>query len=68
MAARCYRNRGKREGWSVHVEACQRSRLSEVKYCTVHGLERGTFARWLNVRTDTKMAKLRVERATLERK
>ena len=68
MASRYYDNRGKREWWSVHVEAWQRSGLSQVKYCTVHGLERGTFARWLNVLTDAKMAKLRVERATLERK
>jgi len=68
VASRYYDNRGKREWWSVHVEAWQRSGLSQVKYCTVHGLERGTFARWLNVLTDAKMAKLRVERVALERK
>ena len=68
MASRYYDNRGKREWWSVHVEARQRSGLSQVKYCTIHGLERGTFARWLNVLTDAKMAKLRVERVALDRK
>ena len=58
MASRYYDNRGKREWWSVHVEAWQRSGLSQVKYCNVHGLERGTFARWLNVLTDAKMTRL----------
>ena len=53
------------------VSACrggQRSGFSQVKYCTVHGLERRTFARWLNVLIDAKMAKLRVERVALDRK
>ncbi|PHR11650.1 MAG: hypothetical protein COA41_19980 [Sphingopyxis sp.] len=59
MASRYYDNRDKHEWWSVHVEAWQRSGLSQVKYCTVDGLERGTFVRWLNVATDAKMAKLR---------
>jgi Transposase len=59
---------GKREWWSVHVEAWQRSGLTQIKYCNAHGLKRGTFARWLNVLTDAKMAKLRVERVAAERR
>ncbi|PHR95799.1 MAG: hypothetical protein COA68_16800 [Oceanobacter sp.] len=51
----------------MHLEAWQRSDLSQVKYCNVRGLERGTFARWLNVLTGAKMAKIRVERVALER-
>lgn len=68
MASRYCDNRGKREWWSVHVEAWQRSGLSQVKYCNVHGLELGTFARCLNVLTDAKMAKMRVERVAVDRK
>lgn len=67
MASRHFDNPGRREWWSVHVEAWQRSGLTQKKYCNVHGLERGTFARWMNVLTDAKMAKLRVERVRAER-
>jgi len=38
------------------------------QYCKVHGLKRATFARWLNMLIDAKMAKIRVDRAALERK
>ena len=62
-----YERQGKREWWSVHVEAWQRSCLTQIKYCNIHGLERGTFSRWLNALTDAKMAKLRVERVAAER-
>lgn len=68
MASSHFDKPGKREWWSVHVEAWQRSGLSQKKYCAIHGLERGTFARWMNALTDAKMAKLRVERVALERR
>lgn len=67
MASNYYERQGKREWWSVHVEAWQRSGLTQIKYCNIHGLERGTFSRWLNALTDAKMAKLRVERVAAER-
>ncbi len=68
MASDYFDNRGRREYWSVHVEAWQRSGLSQVRYCNVHGLQRNTFARWLGVLTDAKMAQIRVERVRSERK
>lgn len=68
MASDYFDNRGRREWWSVHVEAWQRSGLTQVKYCAAHGLQRNTFARWLGVLTDAKMAQLRVERVRSERR
>lgn len=68
MASRHFDNPARREWWSVHVEAWQRSGLSQRKYCRQHRLTDTTFARWLNVLTDTKMAKMRLERMTAERK
>lgn len=68
MASRHFDNPARREWWSLHVEAWQRSGLSQRKYCNVHGLTEKTFARWLNVLTDAKMAKMRVERVAAERK
>lgn len=68
MASGYFDNAGKREWWSVHVEAWQRSGLTQVKYCAVHGLERNTFQRWLYALTDAKMAKMHVERVRSERR
>jgi hypothetical protein len=68
MGSQYFDSPGKREWWSVHVEAWQRSGLSQKEYCAIHGLGRGVFSRWLNALTDAKMAKLRVERVALERR
>ena len=51
MAARShFDNPARREWWSVHVEAWQRSGLSRRKYCRVHKLTETTFVRWIDVR------------------
>lgn len=69
MAGRShFDNLARREWWSVHVEAWQRSGLSRKKYCRVHKLTDKTFARWIDVLTDAKMAKIRVEREAAERR
>jgi Transposase len=68
VASDHFDNRGRREWWFVHVEAWQRSGLTQTKYCAQHGLVRNTFARWLGVLTDAKMAKIRVERVRSERR
>ena len=69
MAARShFDNPARREWWSVHVEAWQRSGLSRRKYCRAHKLTETTFARWIDVLTDAKTARIRVERAAAERR
>ena len=69
MAARShFDNPARREWWSVHVEAWQRSGLSRRKYCRVHKLTETTVVRWIDVLTDAKTAKSRVERAAAERR
>lgn len=69
MAGRShFDNRARREWWSVHVEAWQRSGLSQRKYCRVHKLTAKTFARWIDVLTDAKSAKILVERAAAEQR
>ena len=69
MAGRShFDNPARREWWSVHVEAWQRSGLSQRKYCRAHKLTVKTFARWIGVLTDARMAKIRVERAAAERR
>lgn len=69
MAGRShFDNPARREWWSVHVEAWRRSGLSRKKYCREHKLTDKTFARWIGVLTDAKMAKIRVERAAAERR
>ena len=61
-------NPARREWWSVHVEAWRRSGLSRRRYCRVHKLTETTFVRWLDVLTDRKTAKIRVERGAAERR
>lgn len=69
MAGRShFDNPARRKWWPVHVEAWQRSGFSRKKYCRVHKLTDKTFARWIDVLTDAKMAKIRVERAACERR
>ena len=41
------KNRARREWWSVHIEAWQRSGLSRKIYCRQHRLTEKTFGRWL---------------------
>jgi transposase-like protein len=42
-----FQNKARREWWSIHIEAWQRSGLSQRAYCRRHRLDQGTFARWL---------------------
>jgi transposase-like protein len=47
VASRQTKNRARREWWSVHIEAWQRSGLSRKIYCRQHRLTEKTFGRWL---------------------
>jgi hypothetical protein len=42
-----FQNKARREWWSIHVEAWQRSGVSRKAYCRQHRLDENTFARWL---------------------
>jgi transposase-like protein len=52
MARRVFDNPGIRAWWQIHVEAYRLSRLTIAKYCSVHGLARGTFNKWRRELTD----------------
>lgn len=47
MATTQIKNKARREWWSVHIEAWQRSGLSRKIYCRQHRLTEKTFGRWL---------------------
>jgi hypothetical protein len=42
-----FQNNARREWWSIHIEAWQRSGVSCKAHCRQHRLDEGTFARWL---------------------
>ncbi len=63
-----YENKAWREWWSVHVEAWQRSGLSQRRYCARHRLSTKTFAGWLKVLTDVKLLRIQAELAREERR
>jgi hypothetical protein len=54
VASKHFQNPGRREWWSIHIEAWQRSGLSRERYCRSHRLDVGTFARWLIAVGDAK--------------
>ena len=62
MASKHFKNPALREWWSVHIEAWQRSGLSERRYCRIHRLIGTTFTRWLRTITGGR-AKIRAQNA-----
>jgi len=44
-----FQNKARREWWSIHLDAWQRSGSSRKAYCRQHRLDDGTFARWIKV-------------------
>ena len=46
MASKHFQNKGRCEWWSIHMEAWQRSGLSQRRYCAQHRLTETTFLRW----------------------
>src|SRR5208282_1528235 len=47
VASKHFKNKARRQWWSVHVEGWRRSGLSQSKYCRAHRLTETTFNRWL---------------------
>ncbi len=61
MGSKHFENRARRQWWSVHVEARQRSGLSRRRYCRTHRLSEDVFRRWLNVLVDGKASRAKAE-------
>ncbi len=53
-----FENTARRSWWLVHVDAWQRSGLSQRRYCRQHRLDTTTFARWLKVLGDAESLRL----------
>ena len=47
MGPKHFQNKARREWWSIHVEAWQRSGVSQAEYCRQHRFDEKTFTRWL---------------------
>lgn len=61
------KNRARIEWWKIHIEAWQRSGLSQRHYCREHRLDTGTFARWLKKLADVNALKIKRELEREER-
>lgn len=66
MVSRVFRIKAKRVYWQTHIEAWQRSGLSQKSYCDEHRLCPNTFRRWLKMFEENAGQKL--ERAEKRRK
>ncbi len=65
MASKHFENAARREWWAVHIEAWQRSGLSQRRYCRTHRLTDTTFTRWLRAIADVEVAKIRAQNARI---
>ena len=65
MGPKHFKNKARREWWSIHIEAWQRSGLSQRRYCRMHRLTDTTFTRWLRAITDAEAAKIRAQNAKI---
>ena len=62
------KNRARREWWQVHIDAWQRSGLSQRRYCREHRLGEDAFRRWLKALADTEALKIKRELEREERR
>jgi Transposase len=63
-----FQNKARREWWSIHIEAWQRSGLSQRRYCAQHRLTETTFVRWLRVLVDANALQITAELQRQERR
>ena len=47
MGPKHFKNKARREWWSIHIEAWQRSGVSQAEYCRQFRFDEKTFTRWL---------------------
>lgn len=55
MAARRTENKARREWWLLHIEAWQRSGVSQRRYCRTHRLGENNFRKWLHRLVDANL-------------
>jgi transposase-like protein len=67
VATKHFANKALRAWWSTHVEAWQRSGLSQRAYCRRHHLTETTFVRWRKLFVDEKALRAEAELAREER-
>lgn len=68
MGPKHFQNKARREWWSIHIEAWQRSGVSQAEYCRQHRFDEETFTRWLKHLAGEEAARKLVEyRAELRR-
>ena len=65
MATKHFENVARREWWAAHIEAWQRSGLSQRRYCRTHRLTDTTFTRWLRAIADAEVAKICAQNARI---
>ena len=47
VGSKHFQNKARHECWSIHIEAQQRSGVSQAEYCRQHRFDEKTFTRWL---------------------
>jgi transposase-like protein len=63
-----FQNAARREWWSIHIEAWQRSGLSQRRYCAQHRLTETTFTRWRKALGAAKAQQIKAEILLEERR
>jgi Transposase len=61
VASKHFQNKGRCEWWSIHMEAWQRSGLSQRRYCAQHRLTETTFLRWRKALMNEKALQTKAE-------
>jgi hypothetical protein len=61
VASKHFQNNGRCEWWSIHMEAWQRSGLSQRRYCAQHRLTETTFLRWRKALMNEKALQTKAE-------
>lgn len=68
MGPKHFQNVARREWWSIHIEAWQRSGLSQRRYCAQHRLTETTFVRWRKALGVAKAQQIKAELLREERR
>lgn len=61
MGSKHFENKARREWWSIHIEAWQRSGLSRRRYCRSHRLSEDVFRRWVRLLVDDRALRAKAE-------
>ena len=61
MGSKHFENQARREWWSLHIEAWQRSGLSRRRYCRSHRLSADVFRRWVRLLVDDRAVRAKAE-------